>query len=277
MISVNFLGQMGNNLFQYSTGRLLAERLNYRLSANGICNFPGTFEKIDGNEFSHPIASINDDNFDFEKLISDTSDRKIELNGYFQRSDFMWDNRHVIYKFLEQPNIVDIPVLDTVVHVRLGDYLSLDMDLPYSFYDQALQIINKSNLKVWIATDEPHHPFFFRFKAWRPNFINARSSETFLLMRRARNLIISRSIFSWWAAFLGQHDTVIGPKPKTGFWSKHELAETKLSLVDERIFTPIEYDENRNSNYLEKSYYILRESDYWIKKKSKQIRKIFEL
>jgi len=48
MIKVNYDGNLGNNLFQYCFGRILAEELGYQLVANSIPGFPRTFDEISG-------------------------------------------------------------------------------------------------------------------------------------------------------------------------------------------------------------------------------------
>ena len=48
MVEVKYCGQIGNQLFQYCLGRIIAERLGFELFATAIPGFPGTFEKVLG-------------------------------------------------------------------------------------------------------------------------------------------------------------------------------------------------------------------------------------
>ena len=47
MVTVNFKGRLGNNMFQYCLGRILAEALGYKLNSPVIEGFVGTYDKID--------------------------------------------------------------------------------------------------------------------------------------------------------------------------------------------------------------------------------------
>ena len=273
MIVVNFSGLMGNNLFQYSAGRLIAEALGYELKCAGIYSFPHTFDIVRGMRFIEPVETISDENFALRTTVNDRRNRRIELNGHFQRADFLVDNKSRVLDFFCQPKLETFPALDIVIHVRLGDYVTLDWSLPYSYFEVALTRLYKKEMEIWIATDEPWHPFFLRFKKWKPRYIKADSYDTFLLMRKAKNLIISRSTFSWWAAFLGDHDAVIGPKPKSGFWSNHTIGLGMSNLFNDRVFTPIEYDETETQNFIERFYFNLRESNSWLKMRTKNMRK----
>jgi hypothetical protein len=48
MIEVRYKGQLGNNMFQYCLGRILAEELGFALQAGPISGFSNTEEKIGG-------------------------------------------------------------------------------------------------------------------------------------------------------------------------------------------------------------------------------------
>ena len=53
MIDVKYNGGLGNNLFQYCFGRILAERLGYALAAPPIPGFAGTYD----TSMARPIAA----------------------------------------------------------------------------------------------------------------------------------------------------------------------------------------------------------------------------
>jgi hypothetical protein len=48
MIEVRYKGRLGNNMFQYCLGRILAEGLGFALKADPIPAFPSTAQYVDG-------------------------------------------------------------------------------------------------------------------------------------------------------------------------------------------------------------------------------------
>ena len=46
MIHVEYGGRLGNNLFQYCFGRILATELGYKLEAPRINGFQGTWDNV---------------------------------------------------------------------------------------------------------------------------------------------------------------------------------------------------------------------------------------
>ena len=75
MISVNYTGRMGNNMFQYCIGRIMAEKMGYALSAKPISGFDGTLEKIDGLRYDKPLIISADDIDTVTAVINDVLQR----------------------------------------------------------------------------------------------------------------------------------------------------------------------------------------------------------
>ncbi|GAB98865.1 putative glycosyltransferase [Gordonia namibiensis NBRC 108229] len=107
-------------------------------------------------------------------------------------------------------------------HVRRGDYVSVGKYLATfgicseSYYTTALAQANR-DLPVLIATDD---------RAWTQDFIDRSefSGSAMIsgfedhysdlsLLASAGYLVMSNSTFSWWAAFLGEHEAVFAPEP----------------------------------------------------------------
>jgi hypothetical protein len=86
MIQVIYSGRLGNQLFQYCFGRILAEELGYKLVAEPIEGFPGTFESVSGLEFpdESPIIFSGGDRPDLDELLRNPPHRRIIANAYFQ-------------------------------------------------------------------------------------------------------------------------------------------------------------------------------------------------
>lgn len=140
------------------------------------------------------------------------------LCGYFQSSKYFADFKAEIkklYKNLIEPKRPGV----AVVHIRLGDYLdykkfrSPDVD----YLSRALALLSPSIHTLVVLSDDPMPaknlidkcPEAKRFDV-RVACCNAGRAIRF--MTSAQELIMSCSSFSWWGAWLGDHDKVIVDK-----------------------------------------------------------------
>ena len=249
MIEVRYKARLGNNLFQYSLGRILAEELGFALEAAPIPGFPGTSEKISGKRYEAPEEVLTAYRIDFDRLRADPTARKIVLDGWFQRYEYYRPFRRRIQSWL-QPDAspATMPAEnDLVVNVRRTDYVTLGWALPFSFYDEAIQRAAAKIGHVWIVTDAPKDPFFNRFKAWRPRFFSGSALEQLAFMIRARRLVLSQSTFCWWAAFLGNQEEVYAPLPRSGIWAESSDGNS-ANLIEKDRFVCIDCRENYEPN-----------------------------
>jgi hypothetical protein len=159
------------------------------------------------------------------------------LVGYFQ--SYKWSQtvfaelmsiklktiRSEFQRFVELAE-AERPIL---VHVRLGDYVSIDtFGIPSkSYYERALTyILKNSNLnKIWLFSNEPEKAANL-LPEWAQSKIriipdsSLTPAETLELMRHCHAFVIANSTFSWWGAYLSYNrDSLkIGPTP----WFKGE-------------------------------------------------------
>jgi hypothetical protein len=251
MIEVRYKARLGNNLFQYCLGRILAEELGFAFDAAPLAGFPGTGKKIPGNRFETPEEVLTEFRIDFDRLCKDKTARKIVLDGWFQRYEYYRPFRGRIQDWLKlDASPVATPADDDlVVNVRRTDYVTLGWALPFSFYDEAIRRTSKIK-RIWIVTDAPKDPFFKRFKVWRPRFFSGSPLEQLEFMIRARRLVLSQSTFCWWAAFLGNPEQVYAPLPRTGIWAENP-DDQGVSLIERDRFECIECLENYEPNQAE--------------------------
>ena len=218
MIEVEYLGRLGNNLFQYCFGRIAALQLHWALKVSPLAGFPRTRELISGNSYDSPIDEVTDDNCDRSALM-DGRPRRIRLKGFFQRHEFYRPYRAEICDWLtlESPAPAKAPDDAIVVNVRRTDYIDQRWALPYSYYRDAIRQSGASH--VIIVTDDPLDPFFWMFREFSPQFMCADGLSALAFLVSARRLVMSQSSFSWWASFLGNMDEVFAPLPAFGIWT----------------------------------------------------------
>lgn len=147
--------------------------------------------------------------------------RPVVLDGYFQHETWVPSPDALgkkIADHLSQPSLTQ-----TAVHLRRGDFLRLGQGLPASYYEQALDLVGGADDVVVVSDDElAAEGLASRLQRLG---IKAEASgggsvvEDFATLAASRNLIMSNSTFSWWAAVAGdnQHNgtgrTVICPQP----------------------------------------------------------------
>ena len=185
-----------------------------------------------------PVWSlINFSNFEFENLILDgywsyniyfQNTRKFLSNRLRLKSTFFNSEYNKLRKEIESVNSV-------AIHIRRGDYIEDQKNsdffgiIPIDYYSNSANIIKEriENPLFFIFSDDPH---------WIENifpkcenqiivssFILIEDIHEFDLMRRCKHHIIANSTFSWWAAYLNDHENGVVIMPK--LWYKSGFAQ----------------------------------------------------
>jgi hypothetical protein len=254
MIDVHYRGRLGNNLFQYCLGRILAESLGFELCAAVIPGFPNTAEKVTGASHSAPEQMLTGQRIDLAGVLADRTPRRVVLHGYFQQLEYYRPHRDKIRRWLAlDPSVVRPPMKpDLVLHVRRTDYIPKGWALPFSFYRDAVDRLLPAGGELWIATDDRRDPFFRQFTRWRPRYFEGSPLENFAFLLQAPRLVISQSSFSWWPAFLGENQLVAVPLSRYGLWTG---AAEDADLIDRERFVCIESNEPQTLSGAEKWYH----------------------
>ncbi len=258
MIEVRYDGNLGNNLFQYCMGRILATELGYRLKAEPIPGFPATFETVEGADHSQAAPPIlyTRQRIDLDGLLKNRPKQKIVLHGHFQRFEYYRDYKEVIRKdWLRQATTVDenIGKDDLVVGIRRGaDYIPRH-GLPRSYFEEAISRIEHQ--RMYICTNLPNDPFVRYFeKKYKATVRAPGALDNLAFIKLFKKVIISNSTFLWWGAFLSDAEQVIVPVPLNGFWSSEEEISQDIDLrVPERRYLYLNCRERYKSLYFRES------------------------
>ena len=259
MVIVALNGRLGNQLFQYAFALSLSFKFktfylidDSKYKDNVIKYFePLTpFDYKLPKKFIRKLATIKNfsklcqtgfeqNEFDFQKLKDNC-----RYEGFFQSSTFFspystkirnklkirknfladFDDK---YGSLFQLNKV------LVIHYRLGDYLTWDVDLlggsnmvlPEEYYIQALsQIPNLESYKVVVVTDDKEN-ITNKLSFLKEKIIVSDSEiSDFQMLMHADKLIISNSTFAWWGAYLNvKNAEVFAPQYWIGFKVRKEF------------------------------------------------------
>lgn len=245
MISVKFMGQIGNQLFQYLVGKILAEKtgLMYpsppsfldkgghpvRWSGKPIWKMTPTpgIHIMDTERKYHLMHVLDWDAFDPTCKITIT-------HGYFQKwANFRaWKDR-IRNEWLPIPRerFVETDDEAVYVHVRRTDYVNVGNNRPpdratqgyATSIEEFRQCLTEfpDAKRLVIVTDAPRDRFIQLFDQLLPSTVSGRPwDEDFLLLASARNLLMSQSTFSWWAGFLGRAQRIVCPIPQGTFWQR---------------------------------------------------------
>lgn len=243
MVTVKYLGRLGNNLFQYALGRTIAESLSQSLQAAPIDGFEGTYDTVnapqetyDGGimphnyvKFSNQILKINDEPIDIEDISPGNSafrKQGVALDGWFQRYKYYKGNKDKIRQWFQIDDIdVGQTINDVIVHLRLGDCILGDLSehpyvMPFEYYEAALSTTQFDRLYICSDPETTDHPMFEdymqKFSKYNPNLLKGDAIEDFRAVKSFDKIIMSQSTFSWWAAFLSDASEVFCPVPMPG-------------------------------------------------------------
>ena len=130
MITSHYTGRMGNWLFQYSLGRILAEKMGYQLEARAIEGFSTTETTVEGVVIKDNPIHFNNQFLEMDGKhisvddVTKIKDRYIVLggNGFFQRYEYYKPHKEKIRQWLKTEHYdVGQTENDAIIHLRLGD------------------------------------------------------------------------------------------------------------------------------------------------------------
>ncbi len=233
MIQVRYKGRLGNQLFQYCFGRILAEQLGYRLDAEPVEGFSGTCEKVSGTEYdeSNPLIFSGVEYPDIEQLLRERPNRRIIINAYLQRYAYYAHHLEKIRKWLRLTNYdrrdFSAGPDSLTIHIRLGDYLKCHWTLAPEYYIQQIETIPHQSLVI--VTDSPDSTFLDQFTQYQPRIVHGAILADFKWLLNAQRLVLSQSTFGWWAALLSDAEVWM-PEPGNSIWSQDSHID--LRVVD---------------------------------------------
>ena len=222
MIKVQYGGRLGNNMFQYCFGRILAEKLGYELIASPIMGFDETNQKVNGKRVEGYPPKLGFHEVDIDNLLSLDPPQPIFLDGFYQRYEYYKGHKEKIKKWLQIDNYdVGQSDKDIIIHMRLGDNVTtLDPEnpfiMPFAYYEKALQNTTYDRLFICSDPETIDSKYIKQFEKYNPIILKGVTLTDFRSLKSFKKIIISQSTFSWWAAFLSDADEVFFPLPEKG-------------------------------------------------------------
>lgn len=228
-------GRMGNRMFVYALGWILANNKKCELIGTPLPNFINTTDihtkLFTSNNFIQTRQTYGDNFIDIDELLN--TEKDIIINSFAQKAEYYIDYRDNLEMCFYINNLnVDSPKDDElVIHIRESDYKTLNIAIPTDFYMSNIKNLNyKYNT---IVTDDCNSPLVLALQRELGCQIKSKSPvdsfnttndiaimQDYTYMLSAKNLLISHSTFSWWPAFLGCKKTVYYPIYQGSPWKE---------------------------------------------------------
>jgi hypothetical protein len=250
MVVINkYYCRLGNQLFQYAFARILAEHFGYAMEVPPLLNLTN---KLEGKRIESPVEIVKESGVRLEipinsnAVLSNTTPRKIVLDGYFQQASIYEPHRDKIREWFKE-SLPPIESNSFVVHLRFGDYEKLGWTLPVSYYAEAAKRAQTviGDTPCYIVTDDVRSltPYISAMECLSP--IVKAHEDAITSLRRiigAKYIICANSSFSWWGAFLSNAKKIWMPHN----WQPWGISQTgdqyfkrgEVSPVDLRVYLP---------------------------------------
>lgn len=214
MITCEYIGRMGNNLFQIAAAETLARRNNdschfspwkYHDKFSGKISISHDVKKENYNLYREPSFSYNEIPYNQNTILygyfqSEKYFDKDYIKDFFQPKETI---REVIYE-----NYANILQGETVgIHFRRTDYLQIQHQHPVQsmdYYNAAIEEIGDCDRYIVFSDDINWCKNNLSYK----NMVFIEGNPDYIdlfLMSMCKHNIIANSTFSWWAAWLNKN------------------------------------------------------------------------
>jgi hypothetical protein len=264
-VEVQYLGRLGNHLFQYAFGRIVAETLGYELrcvldparqdarmrflgeprDCGAIATLPELTthftnapqlvpgKRVDAPEerwfFARPRdgALWDGHTIDLAALLADHRDRRLVFRGFFQRFDYYRPHQDRIRDWFALEPLAD-PFGITPRDIVVNLRRGWD-------YALAGWVISLSSYKQ-LLQQVPHDRLFVcgtgiddavraSLAELSPIYYASTPIDELRFLMRFDQIVQSNSTFCWWASFLSRASAVYTPEPDRGYMSKPLLGD----------------------------------------------------
>ena len=214
-VNIECKNGFGNQLFQYSYGRILSEQMECSLT------YSGTIDRWEG-------TSLVDIGFITEDDILNYTDENIKVNIDYNREQAVELENPDNYKpYLDEirswfPKVEKSNTDDLVVHVRVGDN-GLNIYTPFEWYKKAIEDNNIDFDKMYIVTDTLNDRTIKEFISYYGAKLISHETiitlddrrkyknevlDDFNFIRKFDKVLFSNSTFPWWASLLSNPSKV---------------------------------------------------------------------
>jgi hypothetical protein len=214
MISVEFIGRLGNCLIQYSAARIFASeyglsmnpesnRYIFKLAGSAVNLYLGSSSSID-----HLNKKIIREADYLQLITKDSIDpAHYIIQDSFQDPNFVALFTEEIRETVRMPESSRIPN-SVLCHVRLGDCDNSERRLPYGYYRDALKSLSFDT--GVITSDSPDHPDVRSLaREFSLEISGLNPMQTLLSSNSYEKCVLSEGSFSWWIGLLSKAPQIL--------------------------------------------------------------------
>jgi hypothetical protein len=247
MLTVKFMGRLGNQMFEYAFAKAQAKRLGVELALDvSLYREDHPFQLLQWQGVTERIVPKQKTTFREEgmpynpELVSKIKDGDV-ISGYWQTPKYFNEIKDELRQifvpkwpiskraFDWSNRILDAGTGSVAVHIRRGDYLSEQHSafhgvLPFSYYQEAAKLMPKMN-EMFIFSEDLTDPFVQSFEGYKnihivpPGEVNKEEAEDIWLQTLCQQHIVANSTFSFWGAWLADSPNQVVVAPKQWFQS----------------------------------------------------------
>lgn len=215
----------GNKLFTYAVGRIIAEKLNYKLQLPENCkiqregimmDFP--YNSIDGKLIEEPEFYVSDHSMSqtgIDFVVENGVGKKIHLDGYFLRYDYIKNYKKNIFNFYNDLILTKDEKNDVIILLRDSNCDST-FKLPDEYYLDILQKIEFENLYISYDHKHKHQTLFKSLEVYNPILLDMDIIDLFKFITTKKTIIGCQGTFSFWACWLSNAEKIYWPITKIG-------------------------------------------------------------
>lgn len=277
IIALYLRGRLGNRMFQLALGHILAKSLERTLYVDKATNLLSktTYPQIPCDLDLNQCEIFQGQIIDLEQLKkAQRLNKAIVLGGWFQRYSYYAQHKETISNMYRETLFRDIAGggdLDIVFHLRTTDYRKPRVRAAYINPLPLDYLMTVYYLKPWetvyIITDDINDELVLEFQSLTNGHIISNSQiDDFNFIRNSKNIVLSTSTFSWWAAWLSEATTIFFLR--MGIWNPLLRPDVDLKVTENRY-------NYRLGNNLLKNFYNTEPSKAL--PKSEQLRKFIKM
>lgn len=218
--------QTGNALFMWSYAYLLSRALGYQAELNGVHGFKNTFNDINGICAQGTVIEIRDSGEqiwteDFDVTVARIKECQaiVLVHGHMEQSRYYIPHRDAL-RYILKPDVQYPDSNEVALHIRGQDVKGQPQrHMPRDYYTRALDITGRENAVIY--TDDvdasAEYDLGLPIKSGEP-------LDDFAHIMAARAIVINKSTFSWWAAFLSNASQIVQPEPVSTWRCKDNIS-----------------------------------------------------
>lgn len=215
----------GNKLFTYAVGRIIAEKLFYKLLLPDNCKIQRTgnvidfpYYSIDGKVIEFPEYYVSDrlmSEKGIDYVIENGKDKKINLDGYFPKYEYIKKYKKIVKTYYKDLILENDGKNDVIILLRDSNCDST-FKLPDEFYLNILKNIEFENLYISYDHKHKHQTLFSSLEGYNPILLDMNIIDLFRFITQKNTIIGAQGTFSFWSCFLSNASKIYWPISSVG-------------------------------------------------------------